>query len=74
VREEEEGRELLVEGELNGIVDRVEGREVRSYRGAPAIISRVSKKTFFPSGLTLTQVTEGGRHHQGQQPQGNWDF
>jgi len=30
VREEEEGRELLAEGELRGMVERVEGREVRS--------------------------------------------
>ena len=30
VREEEEGMELLADGELSGIVERVEGREVRS--------------------------------------------
>ena len=38
--EEEEGRELLDEGgltELSGKVERVEGREVRSYRGAAII-------------------------------------
>ena len=30
VRDEEEGRELLAEGELKGMVERVEGREVKS--------------------------------------------
>jgi len=30
VREEEEGRELLADGELSGMVDKVEGREVKS--------------------------------------------
>jgi len=30
VREEEEGRELLTDGELSGMVDKVDGREVKS--------------------------------------------
>ena len=37
VREEEEGRELVADGEVSGMVDRVEGREVKSYRGAAII-------------------------------------